>query len=243
MVLFQLVSDLHIESLYPKFPDILDYLVPCAKMLILAGDIGNLEKIDQLSHFLTTCTRSFSAVFYIPGNNEYKNTNKSFQELKDQFHILKMLKGLVILDDNSYFISRYNKKYMIIGSTFWNDRRPETPESLRVLYYMNLFYIKEKVNTCRSLNIVPIVVTHFPPSFQDLSNVLPDIWIHGHNHKNRDWIYIDDRETNHLLPSDLMLQLFSTTNRVQIICNQFGGLPKGTFPGDIKYKRNKVIYL
>lgn len=48
---FQLASDIHIEKRYPQYLGITDFITPCCKTLILAGDIGSLYYIDQLKFF------------------------------------------------------------------------------------------------------------------------------------------------------------------------------------------------
>ena len=54
----QIVSDLHIEE-YDNVPNPLDFLIPSADILILAGDIGSFYKINQLTDFLTALCNYF----------------------------------------------------------------------------------------------------------------------------------------------------------------------------------------
>ena len=72
----------------------LDFIKPSAPIIILAGDIGSLYRIEQLEYFFSTIQEYFKYILYIPGNNEYYYTNNmilSFQELNmninDNFHI------------------------------------------------------------------------------------------------------------------------------------------------------------
>ena len=40
-------------------------------ILILAGDIGSLYKIKQLTNFFNTIQSYYKHILYVPGNNEY----------------------------------------------------------------------------------------------------------------------------------------------------------------------------
>ena len=65
MVELQIASDLHIEYKNDDIPDPLDYITPNADILILAGDIGSLYKINQLEGFLIKICQYFKYVIYV----------------------------------------------------------------------------------------------------------------------------------------------------------------------------------
>ena len=71
MTSFQIASDLHIEYKNNDVHDPLNYIIPSAEVLILAGDIGSFYKHHQLKSFLKRLCEYFQAVIYIPGNHEY----------------------------------------------------------------------------------------------------------------------------------------------------------------------------
>ena len=58
MLKFQYISDLHIEA-SEEDVNPLDFVNPSYNILILAGDIGSLYKIKQLSTFLESISFSF----------------------------------------------------------------------------------------------------------------------------------------------------------------------------------------
>ena len=79
MVQLQIASDLHIEYKNDEIPNPLDYIIPTAEILILAGDIGSLYKIEQLEGFLIKLSGYFKHIIYVPGNQEYYTINENEQ--------------------------------------------------------------------------------------------------------------------------------------------------------------------
>jgi len=109
MTSIQIASDLHIEFKNDDIPDPLYYITPSADILILAGDIGSLYKIDQLKGFLEKLCPLFATVIYVPGNHEYYTVqnyehlsmNKLLNRLYD---IEKDIKNLYVLNQSSIVI-------------------------------------------------------------------------------------------------------------------------------------------
>ncbi|HVZ57835.1 MAG TPA: metallophosphoesterase [Chitinophagaceae bacterium] len=67
----QVASDLHLE-----FPENRDYLkahplTPTGDLLLLAGDVVPLEKIELAGDFLSYCSDHFACTYWVPGNHEY----------------------------------------------------------------------------------------------------------------------------------------------------------------------------
>jgi len=56
---FQVVSDLHIEYENDNTVDPFEYITPVGDVLVLAGDIGSLYKMDQLKDFIDKITKYF----------------------------------------------------------------------------------------------------------------------------------------------------------------------------------------
>jgi hypothetical protein len=70
---FQLTSDLHLECYKNVKLDTLkltDFIIPCAKVLLLAGDIGCPWELIY-KWFLTECTEHFEFVIVIAGNHSH----------------------------------------------------------------------------------------------------------------------------------------------------------------------------
>ena len=94
----QVYSDLHLEF-YDTFPK----LIPTAKYLILAGDIGIINE-TFFSEFIQYVSKNWIKVFYILGNHEYykhKDCNKVFQQYKDFF---KKYENVILLQQDTYDI-------------------------------------------------------------------------------------------------------------------------------------------
>jgi predicted phosphodiesterase len=71
MLRLQLVSDLHIEYNNDSVDvDPVEYITPSADVLVLAGDIGSLYKIEQLSNFVSRAAALFKHTIYVFGNHE-----------------------------------------------------------------------------------------------------------------------------------------------------------------------------
>lgn len=133
MVKFQIASDLHIEYNGDKndlfVGDIQTYIEPCADILILAGDIGNLYKYEQLLDFLTKVCALFQHVLYIPGNQEYYSITGCdtipFNDLQEKIRLLETkINNLHILNRKSICID----DVCVIGCTLWSKAKVEIPE-------------------------------------------------------------------------------------------------------------------
>ena len=92
MLNIQILSDIHIEKINSNTVSGLDFITPTAPILILAGDIGSLYRIEQLEYFFSTIYKYFKYILYVPGNNEYYYSNNyflSFKTLNDRLYSLK----------------------------------------------------------------------------------------------------------------------------------------------------------
>lgn len=157
---FQLFSDLHLElsDEYPK-------IIPTANLLILAGDIGNLQSINY-RNFLQYCSSRFKIILVILGNHEfYHFQNNTYQEIKLMYE--KFFKSFdnIILLDNNYII--YGT-YIFYGSTMWSCSLPNFLEekiknfqnTLESFDHLRIF--EKFLYDFKDSPLKKIIITHFP---------------------------------------------------------------------------------
>lgn len=182
MSTIQFLSDLHIECLDDDVNP-LDFVTPCADILILAGDIGSLYKIEQLLKFLKSLSLHFKAMLYVPGNHEwYKVPNYiplSTQELQLRLEMLgDSIDNLYILNRSSVLIG----DVCIAGCTLWSKPDCQVPpfivrihdvktKEYEQMHYEDLSYLKEIISYSSQKNMKLLVVTHHPPTYKVLDSV------------------------------------------------------------------------
>ena len=180
MVRVQIMSDLHIEYKNDDVPDISDYIIPGAEILILAGDIGSLYKYNQLKSFLENICKKFKIVLYIPGNHEFyiqeNFSPESMTILKEKLVTLeKDIENLHILNGKSVVI----ENYCIAGCTLWSNPKCKIPSFLsriqginthnyKRMHEMDLQYINRMISYCKDKKYEFTLITHHPPSFRAL---------------------------------------------------------------------------
>lgn len=124
---FQIVSDIHIESLQRP---LLEAVKPTAPYLIIAGDLGRLENWDGYQRACRTLCGAFEKVFLIPGNHEYYAMNPgpkmTMAEANWRLRTLQHGPGtenMVVLDNVCVTIDKRSierSPVTIYGSTFWS---------------------------------------------------------------------------------------------------------------------------
>lgn len=176
MVKFQIMSDLHIETLSDS-SDISKFITPSAEVLILAGDIGRVHRYEQLENFLLNLCPKFQIVLYVLGNHEYycvhniipKTMDEIFTDIKK---IQSKIPNLYILNRNSVIID----DVCITGCTLWSQAFIEIPqyivripdmnrEKYNSLFRQDLDYIHSMITYCEEKNLKLVVVTHHAPTF------------------------------------------------------------------------------
>ena len=176
MTTFQIVSDLHIEISKADL-DPADSITPIADVLILAGDIGSLYKMEQLLPFLEKICLMFQAVLYIPGNHEFYTIPDtrpvSYKALEKRLQSLEQsLKNLYILNRGSVRIG----DVCIAGCTLWSYPHctvppfiVRIPEFNTVTYtarhQKDLKYLEKMIRYCNREKYKLLIVTHHPPSY------------------------------------------------------------------------------
>lgn len=205
---YQLASDLHIE--YLDNPKASDFIKKNADILVLAGDIGSLYKIEQLETFLKELS-DFEKILYVPGNHEFYMVKdikpKPFNHLlRDLFELEKRIPNLIVLNQNSIIIDDIE----FIGCTLWSNLGDNFFPKYRVRIYgfSNIVYQQQYTKNLQwltrtlksSVTQNRVVITHYPPidkSYRDKfsylygnnleylikpSNML--VWNFGHIHHN-----------------------------------------------------------
>lgn len=180
MVKFQIASDLHIEykndNVDTKFSK---YIDPKADILILAGDIGSLYKIDQLKNFLNLACSRFMYVLYVPGNHEYYRVPHGVPEVP--MHILhtrlleldNMFSNLYVLNRTSVCID----DVCIAGCTLWSESKTNIPwyivriqgmnkEKYNKMHRKDLKFVMKTIDYCRNNKKKLLMVTHHVPTYK-----------------------------------------------------------------------------
>jgi predicted phosphodiesterase len=182
MVEIQIASDLHIEYKNDEIPNPLDYITPVADILILAGDIGSLYKIEQLEGFLCKLCVYFKHVIYVPGNHEYY-TFKEYNQigmnllLSRLYKIEQNIKNLYVLNKSSIMV----ENICITGCTLWSDLKISIPKFIVRIFGItdelytqkfnsDLHYLKKMIDHCDKNNYKLVVVTHYCPSYTATQN-------------------------------------------------------------------------
>jgi hypothetical protein len=161
---FQIVSDIHIESLQRP---LLEAVKPVAPYLIIAGDLGRVENWAGYQQACRILCGAFEKVFLIPGNHEYYAMNAGLKVTVGEANWrLKTLQdgpgteNMVVLIDQCITIDKRSVErspVTIYGSTFWS-RCPLSEE-----YKMpNLYY------DARDANGVGSVVNVTAGQFNDM---------------------------------------------------------------------------
>ena len=180
MVRVQIMSDLHIEYKNDEVPNIEDYIIPNADVLILAGDIGSLYKYDQLKSFIELLCDKFKIVLYTPGNHEFymqeNYTPKAMSVLVEKLNRMEdTIENLHILNGKSVVI----EDVCIAGCTLWTNPQCAIPKFLSRIYNVNthkykkmheadLDYVNRIIEYCEGKDYRLTLITHHPPCFKTL---------------------------------------------------------------------------
>jgi predicted phosphodiesterase len=180
-IIIQVFSDIHIEY-WNKLPTI----SVKAKYLFLAGDICKLRH-SLFYKFFDYCSANWEKIFYVPGNHEFYDSKKNYNELSFEYkyklstkykNVFYLDNEFVLLDDN----------INVYGSTFWTSS-PFSSKNIAKIYvndYNNIKYFNSDLNEVKDLdttyinklsrnsfqslqtylttnNNFTIIMTHFPP--------------------------------------------------------------------------------
>lgn len=176
MTVLQIASDLHIEYKNDSVPNPLDFIIPSADILILAGDIGSLYKFNQLLTFLEKLCSYFKFVLYVPGNHEWYMV-PNHEPLS--WNILeKRMEKIKSSIDNLYILNRSSVRIgniCIAGATLWTNPKCQLPsfivrihglrtEEYRQKHLKDIKYLHNMSNFCQYNKLKLVIVTHHPPT-------------------------------------------------------------------------------
>lgn len=228
MLCVQIASDIHLESnLSLKFDDVV-VPHPQARVLCLAGDIGD-PLSSQYKTFINRCADTFEHVVIVPGNHEYLLSASSMDET-DRYiqHICPA---------NVYYLPKGSSVepiggYNFIGGTLWTHIPVETEYMLQKVTKAGFQSIRDYNDEhARQLANIKcniddkkcnIVITHHAPilSNQEMytCNDAPDVylygssalttipnvsaWFYGHTHKNYSGVYGEDTQDTTIIATN-----------------------------------------
>ena len=176
---FQLVSDLHIEYENDEMVDPFEYITPVGDVLVLAGDIGSLYKMDQLKDFIDKITKYFKYTVYVLGNHEFYKPPKTPWLGLSYDDLLARAMTLEVGNPKLSVLHRQSVRFgdvCIIGATLWSKLEVEIPrfivqiDEMTTAKYNELHradkeYIDKMIKYCKDNEFKPFVVTHHPPSY------------------------------------------------------------------------------
>lgn len=216
MPLFQIMSDIHLETYHDDDIVISEFIHPTAPYLILAGDICRVILKYRLKNFLKQLSKYFKYIFYILGNHEYYSYNGIYKNmnniLNDLYSFSKEIKNLIILNRKSIII----EDVLLSGCTLWSDIKIEVPKYVLLPYinkqrYIKMFkkdlnYLYSCINYANKHNLKLLVITHHSPTYRFQKTQSPfeslyysnldcllqykyiHTWIFGHTHENIDML-------------------------------------------------------
>lgn len=116
-------SDLHTEFapfIIPSLPD------DSNTILVLAGDINTINRLDELESFVTECSHRFRGVIFVAGNHEFYHGSLSttIPLIKKR---VEHLYNVFVLEDESVLIGGV----MFIGAVLWTDFDRENPVAIQ----------------------------------------------------------------------------------------------------------------
>lgn len=151
-------------------------------VLVLAGDIGSMQRTECLHSFVHEVAPRFSRILYIPGNHEYYGgdleTTPDFIEgmFEDIENLTFSKNGSAFIDGKTFFLQTMwtdfdgaNPDSMLEARLRMNDYRlirngdrAAIPEDMLIMHRMHLSFL------LHYLREGDIVITHHLPSFKSV---------------------------------------------------------------------------
>lgn len=199
------MSDLHIEF----FPDPECYPTPDkADILILAGDIIQVNEIQMARGFFQHCNDTFKHVIYVLGNHEFYNSDL-FETIDTLRILLEDYPNITLLENETKTI----EDITFIGANLWYGLNEGSDFSRRTIdppfiFQQHIDFVKFIEESLADLpeEQKAVVVTHISPSFNSIltkhaeytntngafaeyliEDYQPSLWVHGHIHDSIDY--------------------------------------------------------
>lgn len=167
----QLVSDLHVDVNFDMIPEI----STSADVLVIAGDMGSLKKLDSTKLVLEKFSSEFETVLYVPGNHEYfygelHEVNDMLEQLCSEFE------NIFLLNDDPIQVQGCN----FYGSTMWGSINPSQATDIeRIVSDYSFVAVEDKITSQkRMINAVDVTNLH-NASFHKLKVYLDDLKENG----------------------------------------------------------------
>lgn len=176
---YQIISDIHIpeDEDSPNWRKCLEVSAP---YLIIAGDVGRLEKFDKYSSFIKNICAEYKQVFLVAGNHEFYSNKEEYDFLN-----MKLIKLASDISNLTYLNNNYVDmpgNIRIYGCTLWSHIDTNTaPKMLPIKVmknnyadsgWMNMKHFYDKYHLTQAIfkagreNKRLIVVSHYPPTKQ-----------------------------------------------------------------------------
>lgn len=197
------LSDLHIEKGEYNFP-----IIP-SDLLVLAGDICQINKKELLVNFLKTIPSNQRTIMVL-GNHEYLYSDHNQCEfnmriiLNDFPQITLLENESIIIDDIEFIQKHWTPENAFIIEN--NQKINLIVDFAEQKSHIALNYLENKLNYKH--NGKRVVISHFPPTklstelayindklnsywINDFDYLFKDIslWIHGHIHQSKNYIH------------------------------------------------------
>lgn len=251
MVLFQFISDLHLEFLKPKLVHIKKFLIPSAPNLLILGDLVPPTH-PNFKLFFDYYSPLFEHIYYVSGNHEYYS-KKTYFEIEDCLkNECSKYPNVHYLNNQSILLE--NDNIVILGTTLWSN----TLNNKYIKYDMNDYYkIYEKENknvttkftTNLHLQAVEwlnselelhrdktiLVLTHHLPSFKMIHEKYKDSQINDGFASHLDDIMNTHSNIKYWLCGHTHSAIHIRINQTECITNPCG------YPGETTYNKKAII--
>lgn len=181
----QVISDIHLEC-YNSIPKI----IPIAKYLCLAGDIGTIKnKYDtKIKKFLLYCSKNWDKTFYVLGNHEFYQTAE-FAHNKTNFEDLVSAYQSICSEFHNVFLL-YNSSVEVVpglniyGTTLWTGDYG-CPFELSLSEIFNDYnMISINTDSCSSNNNISVNSNYIDTLSQSQLNLLSEYLTYRRTEKN-----------------------------------------------------------